>query len=62
MHFSNHKDIKLVTSREKYVKIVMKPNFKRWVSTFKRGICCSHRKNRDQSWTNNIGHKQDVNI
>ena len=30
MRFSNHKDIKLVTNREIYVKIVMKPNFKRW--------------------------------
>ena len=27
-NISNHKDMKLVTSREKYAKYVMKPNFK----------------------------------
>ena len=33
-NIENHKDIKLVTNRESFLKTVMKPNFK-------SGICCS---------------------
>ena len=43
----NHKDIKLVTSKEKDIRYVMKRNFKDGYP-FSRVICYTNGKNRDK--------------
>ena len=61
--------MKLVTSREEYVKFMMKLSYKGKLQTFSiRVIICRNGKNRHQDeqasvpWKNNIEHNQDINV
>ena len=63
----NYTDINLVTSREKYVKYVMKSTFKDGYP-FPKELCCIDGKNQHQDeltsalWTGNIGFQQVFNV
>ena len=61
----NHKDMKLMTSRERYARYVVKPNFKDGYPFSKELFVVEIGKTEikmNKQCTSNIGPKQDANI